>query len=161
MHRTTGSPELVGGSEPLYVKLAHGQPGDRFHPTIILDTAFAPSKVFTSHMGGCVRCFTTLDLPYLRAGELWRYTPSAPKCHVLRLAYRPSDDHLVGSEWAYGDTNAQDTLVTWNIHNGEVVRSVLLSRDDDRDFCLAGRVFIGSDRSVMSTFDGSIVGKLE
>ena len=112
-------------------------------------------------MGGCVRCFTTLDLPYLRAGELWRYTPSAPKRHALRLAYRPSDDRLVGSEWAYGDTNAQDTLVTWNIHNGEVVRSLLLSREYVRDFCLAGRVFIGSDRSVMSTFDGSIVGKLE
>ena len=126
-----------------------------------MDAAFAPGRVFTTESGGSVRCFTTLDLPYLRAGELWRYTPSERIRHVLRLAYRPSDDRLVGSEWAYGDTNAQDKLVTWNIHNGEVVRSLLLSREYVRDFCLAGRVFISSDRSVMSTFDGSIVGKLE
>ena len=51
LHRTTDLPELVGGSEPLYVKLARGQPGDNFHPTIILDTAFAPGKVFTSRHG--------------------------------------------------------------------------------------------------------------
>jgi len=161
LHETTGLPELVGGSEPLYVKLARGQPGENFHPTIILDTAFAPGKVFTSHMGGCVRCFTTLDLPYLRAGELWRYTPSAPKRHALRLAYRPSDDRLVGSEWAYGDKDAPDKLLTWNIDSGEVVRSLLLPGDYTRGFCQAGRVFVGSDRSVISTLDGSVVGKLE
>ena len=161
LHETMDLPELVGGSEPLYVKLAREQPGDKLHPTLILDTAFAPGKVFTTQLGGSVRCFTTLDLPYLRAGELWRYTPSEPKRHVLRLAYRPSDDRLVGSEWAYGDKNAPDKVLTWNIHSGEVVRSLLLHRDPDRDFCQASRVFVGSDRSVISTLDGTLVAKLE
>lgn len=160
LHETTDLPELVGGSEPLYVKLAREQPGDKIHPYLVTNVAFAPGKVFTTQMSGSLRCFTTQDLPYLRAGELWRYDRFQHGWAVYCVAYRPVDGCLVGVASAVDDTTAQHHLLTIDVHSGEVVRSLLLSRDWVRDFCLAGRVFIGSDRSVVSTFDGSIVGKL-
>jgi hypothetical protein len=161
LHETTDLPELVGGSEPLYVKLAREQPGDKLHPTLILDTAFAPGKVFTTQMGGSLRCFTTLDLPYLRAGELWRYDRFKHGWGVCGVAYRPADDCLVGVAYAVADTTAQHKLLTLDVHSGKVLRSLFVSATWRFDFCLAGRVLVGSDRSVISTLDGSLVAKLE
>lgn len=161
LHETMDLPELVGGSDPLYVKLAREQPGDKLHPFLILDTAFAPGKVFTTQMDGSLRCFTTQDLPYLRAGELWRYDCFQHGWRVFRVAYRPADDCLVGIACAVDDRTAQHKLNTWNVYSGKVERSLFMSNDSRGDFCLAGQVFVGSDRSVISTLDGSMIAKLE
>src|SRR4051812_41321417 len=72
-----------------------------------LDVAFAPARLYTTESGGVVRCLS------IESGdEPWRYDPGEGK-HVLSLAYRPSDSHLVGIEWPYERGGAR-RLLCWN-----------------------------------------------
>ena len=92
---------------------------------------------------------------------MWRYDCFQHGWRVFRVAYRPADDCLVGIACAVDDRTAQHKLNTWNVYSGKVERSLFMSNDSRGDFCLAGQVFVGSDRSVISTLDGSMIAKLE
>ena len=113
-----------------------------------LDTAFAPGRLLVSESGGAVRCLSVTS-----AHEVWRYEP-ATGAHVLQLAYRGDDDHVVAVEWPF-EHGGPRSLLSFSAADG-----VLLGRHEidgrAHAFCMNGRDLVTSTRQVL-TSDGARV----
>ncbi|MEQ1871458.1 MAG: hypothetical protein ABL961_15695 [Vicinamibacterales bacterium] len=118
----------------------------------VLDATFAPGKLLITESAGPLRCVALLS-----GDEMWRYDPG-PGAHVLQVAYRPSDRHVVAIECTVESRDPQ-RLVVLSGEDGALQERVEIE-GVEHGFCEDGCTLITSARQVISTLSGQVVGHL-
>jgi len=120
----------------------------------LLDAAFSPNAVCISEATGPVRCIDSNT-----AQERWRYLPP-PGCHVIRLVYRPPDDHFYGVEMGYRE-GASHRLLRCHAHTGKAEAVRPLTRPFSMEFVPAGDLVLDSEGEMFDLSTGDSLGRLE
>lgn len=118
----------------------------------VLDATFAPGTLLITESRGPLRC-----LALLSGDEVWRYDPG-PGAHVLQVAYRPSDRHVVAIERTL-ESKGPLRLVVLSGEDG-ALQERLDTEGVEHWFCEDGCTLITSTRQVISTISGQLVGHL-
>jgi hypothetical protein len=118
----------------------------------LLDAAFGPDTLCLSEAGGPVRC-----LDCHSGVELWRYSPPTDT-HVLRLGYRPADQHFYGVQWEYQQGKSR-TLFRFTTGGGQY-EEICHLRSWDEEFCIDSDTLVTSNGEVISLAAGEVVTRL-